>query len=740
MQKARVNKLEQSDFAKRALKRATKWYAREVKKPGGLSSYEIAALVKKEYDGVGPHAATIRRYLNNNLVGMSPVKPGVASDVPASSFKSLCVAFESYVRICQINSREGEITLKKLAARINEVLHHNYKQKMLQRVLSATAKDLDASTMHIAEDRRVRWTTVKNISSWFDNWEWDLVELGFATRGPNGKVEIDEDQLYMILNFDETCLSTDGSVGRRGGRPDITLYDPRFPHNGKRTNKDSLTATLICGSNAAGEALPPHFQFQTKATTDDGQRLRNEVFAYCPRVLGKFGTEEERSWDCTFGLNTKGGMDDREFEEYIMNSILPLYPNTRDRPGKRIILKCDSGPGRLQIELLAKLRFLGVYLYPCVPNTTAVTQETDRTYGKFKSAFRTNLELLVDECVRLEKSVSVPQYKHGLLVFGGVDPDTGLSLESAFESGFSRQCCLDSWRKIGAAPLTRKCLDDPQVRRSIDIDKEYALLVNSVQEANDYAVYALTEAGYDGSALQALVTIRPAESRTGTITQRNSRERIELLSKANTHGKKFFATGGSHVCSDDFFKAQALIARKEEVVEKTKLKEQLLAKAKIRERGMEILVSKASCFESNSYSAVTTKELDTLLQWYGVDHKGMKKADKVARWKEIRAASTEPPEADVWTAADEENLAELANHEIDISETYLGRYAALQKRNAVSAVLDFSEEEWESLKSMRESDAASRSNTTVPDASDNNTGVFFMENEMLGVESGAVEM
>ena len=71
MQKARVNKLEQSDFAKRALKRATKWYAREVKKPGGLSSYEIAALVKKEYDGVGPHAATIRRYLNNNLVGMS---------------------------------------------------------------------------------------------------------------------------------------------------------------------------------------------------------------------------------------------------------------------------------------------------------------------------------------------------------------------------------------------------------------------------------------------------------------------------------------------------------------------------------------------------------------------------------------------------------------------------------------------------------------------------------------------
>jgi len=40
------------------------------------------------------------------------------------------------------------------------------------------------------------------------------------------------------------------------------------------------------------------------------------------------------------------------------------------------------------------------------------------------------------------------------------------------------------------------------------------------------------------------------------------------LTKANTHGKKYFASGGSHVCSDDFFKAQALIASDEEIAEK----------------------------------------------------------------------------------------------------------------------------------------------------------------------------
>jgi hypothetical protein len=135
MQKVRVNKLATSDFAKCALKRATKWYARERNIPGGLSSYQIKKKVKQEYSGVGPHATTIRRYVNANLQGFSPLKIGVRGDIPSSSFQSLCLAFESYVRIMPINSKEGVITFKKLSAKINAVLRHNYRQKMLQRVL-----------------------------------------------------------------------------------------------------------------------------------------------------------------------------------------------------------------------------------------------------------------------------------------------------------------------------------------------------------------------------------------------------------------------------------------------------------------------------------------------------------------------------------------------------------------------------------------------------------------------------
>ena len=102
---------------------------------------------------------------------------------------------------------------------------------------------------------------------------------------------------------------------------------------------------------------------------------------------------------------------------------------------------------------------------------------------------------------------------------------------------------------------------------------------------------------------------------------------------------------------------------------------------------------------ANNYRDILVQELDVLLNWYGIPKEDRKKkADKVARWREIHANKMAPPLLREWTAEDEEELARIANRDIDMSETYLGRYAALQKRNTVAAVLDFSTEEWESLK------------------------------------------
>ena len=84
-------------------------------------------------------------------------------------------------------------------------------------------------------------------------------------------------------------------------------------------------------------------------------------------------------------LTTRGG--------WTMSIFLSAAPVQ----GKWVVIKCDSGPGRLNPDLLAYLHYHGFLLYPGVPNTTAVSQETDQSFGPFQSAVRTNLQLLIDE-------------------------------------------------------------------------------------------------------------------------------------------------------------------------------------------------------------------------------------------------------------------------------------------------------------------------------------------------------
>ena len=50
----------------------------------------------------------------------------------------------------------------------------------------------------------------------------------------------------------------------------------------------------------------------------------------------------------------------------------------------------------------------------------------------------------------------------------------------------------------------------------------------------------------------------------------------------------------------------------------------------------------------------------------------------------------------------------------------------------------FTDEGWESLVALKETDAANRSNTAVADIMDNNIGALGMENEAIGGKSGEV--
>jgi hypothetical protein len=107
-----------------------------------------------------------------------------------------------------------------------------------------------------------------------------------------------------------------------------------------------------------GTPLPPHFELKTSANMADllRQHLKSNLEA---REGGK-----GKFHGITFGMNEKGGMDAIELAKYLESSILPLYPDLDDICGKRLLIKVDSGPGRTNTEMLAKLRLRGVYFVP----------------------------------------------------------------------------------------------------------------------------------------------------------------------------------------------------------------------------------------------------------------------------------------------------------------------------------------------------------------------------------------
>ncbi len=70
----------------------------------------------------------------------------------------------------------------------------------------------------------------------------------------------------------------------------MVLYDPRFPQVGRAMSKSSLSVTMIAGSNAAGEAYPPHLLFPSKAKSKEQMpRLDYDILNHIPQVRKRFG-------------------------------------------------------------------------------------------------------------------------------------------------------------------------------------------------------------------------------------------------------------------------------------------------------------------------------------------------------------------------------------------------------------------------------------------------------------------
>ena len=252
---------------KAAHKKVTTIYSMELQKPEGMSANQVSQLVLGEF-GVEINAHTIQRDIKEGRVGAPPKKMGPQGRFPSKTFDNLAIAFESYIKIMQLNGHGGALSNNKLKIILQKCTSPSIScdiTGLLRRLQKAAADSIVVGKGKNAEDRRVKWTTYYHLKTWFDSWQEKLIELGFAHYDEKSKVVIPPDKLECILNVDKTCLVLDGSKCNRRGRPEVIFYLPYLPNLDKATIKNSTATTMIAGSTAAGEPKPPHFQFQTHA-------------------------------------------------------------------------------------------------------------------------------------------------------------------------------------------------------------------------------------------------------------------------------------------------------------------------------------------------------------------------------------------------------------------------------------------------------------------------------------------
>ena len=94
-------------------------------------------------------------------------------------------------------------------------------------------------------------------------------------------------------------------------------------------------------------------------------------------------------------ITTKdSSVTDQIFIQYILHLKTLCYPDAEDKPGKCVLMKADSGPGRMNKEFLAIARSHGFYFLPGLPNGTALGQEMDQVFAEFMAILEENRALL----------------------------------------------------------------------------------------------------------------------------------------------------------------------------------------------------------------------------------------------------------------------------------------------------------------------------------------------------------
>jgi hypothetical protein len=218
---------------------------------------------------------------------------------------------------------------------------------------------------------------------------------------------------------------------------------------------------------------------------------------------------------------------------------------------------------------------------------------------------------------------------------------------------------------------------------------------------NDCSTTQLNVMGYRGDVLR--VQFHPDKisemKALGLVTVANTCEHQEALAPAHPHGKKFFATGGEHMTSDNMFIAVELNRRRAEAMEREKNKKSWVEYHPRREAALPIVDRLENELENNA-GWLKSKELEVLLRWKGVPVLTM---GNVANQRILYQKFTEggAEEAGIlasWMEINKAELIPLRDAPIAMCDNAYGQFEEQKKRDVEQAYQKMSTTEKEVFK------------------------------------------
>jgi hypothetical protein len=178
------------------------------------------------------------------------------------------------------------------------------------------------------------------------------------------------------------------------------------------------------------------------------------------------------------------------------------------------------------------------------------------------------------------------------------------------------------------------------------------------------------------------------------VTEPHSQDRVNAIKKAKTAGQMFYATGGKHLNTDEFFKATALKERDKELVVMEAAKA-LRLKMIAEQRAAGMLIRSKGELTSKTFKDFKVPEIKILLKWKGAKPVSSRKADIV----EAYITAKKPPIVKSWKRSEEAAL--LANKEqtVALKDTALGVATTQMARAVTNNLAQLDEESLATLKS-----------------------------------------